>query len=249
MRRSFNILHREVSEPTRREVPMKPETVPAPASAGYPASGGAAVEDEITKLVQRVFIFPDSERPPAVVAFCGVDEGAGCSWVCTHAGRMLAQQVSRRICIIDGNYRSPSLHEKFCVENGLGFAEAMRSSTPISGFVRPTWIGNLWLMTCGTVEKSSGGSPEPARLRSRFAELRHEFDYLLIDTPPINSHADAVAIGQLADGIILVVGSNSTRREPARVARERFNAARIPVLGAVLNRRTYPIPEALYRIL
>ena len=249
MSRNFNILHREVSQPARRRAPIKPEAVPVPASAGYPSSCGPVVEDEIAKLVQRVFIFPDSERPPVAVAFCGVDEGAGCSWVCTHTGRMLAQQVSGRICIIDGNYRSPSLHEKFRVENGLGFAQAMRCSTPISGFVRPTWIGNLWLMTCGTAEKSAGGSPDPARLRSRFAELRREFDYLLIDTPPINSHADAVAIGQLADGIVLVVGSNSTRREPARIARERFNAARIPVLGAVLNRRTYPIPEALYRIL
>lgn len=249
MSRNFHILHREVPEPATREVPIKPEAVPPPASAGYPYSCNAVVEDEITKLVQRVFVFPDSERSPVAVAFCGVDEGAGCSWVCTHASRILAQQVSGRICIIDGNDRSPSLHQKFRVENGLGFAEAMRCSTPISGFIRPTWIGNLWLMTCGAPEKSASGSPDPARLRSRFADLRHEFDYLLIDTPPINSDADAVAIGQLADGIILIVGSNSTRREPARIARERFNAARIPVLGAVLNRRTYPIPDALYRIL
>ncbi len=249
MSRNFDILHREVSGPTKFQVPIKPEAAAPAASAGRPASNGSAVEDEITKLVQRVFIFPDTERPPAAVAFCGVDEGAGCSWVCTHAGRMLAQQLAGRVCVIDGNYRSPSLHEKFRVEKGLGFAEAMRCSMPICDLVRTTRIGNLWLMTCGTVEKFGNSSPEPARLRSRLAELRHEFNYLLIDTPPINSHADAVPIAQLADGIILVVGSNSTRREPARMARERLDAARVPVLGAVLNRRTYPIPEALYRIL
>lgn len=43
----------------------------------------AIVEDEIMKLVRRVFIRTDVERAPAIVAFCGVDEGAGCSWVCT----------------------------------------------------------------------------------------------------------------------------------------------------------------------
>ncbi len=120
---------------------------------------------------------------------------------------------------------------------------------PVCDFVRTTRVANLWLMTCGIAEKFENSRPEPARLRSRLAELRLEFDYLLIDTPPINSHADAVPIAQLVDGIILVVGSNSTRREPARIARERLDAARVPVLGAVLNRRTYPIPEALYRIL
>ena len=249
MSRNFDILHREVSEPAKFQVPTKPEATPRPAPAERPSLNGSAVEDEITKLVQRVFIYPDAERPPAAVAFCGVDEGAGCSWICTHAGKMLARQAVGRICVIDGNYRSPSLHEAFRVEKGLGFAEAMRCSMPVRDFVRATRIANLWLMTCGTVEKLGNSSPEPARLRSRLAELRLEFDYLLIDTPPINSHADAVPIAQLADGIILVVGSNSTRREPARMARERLDAARVPVLGAVLNRRTYPIPEALYRIL
>ncbi len=248
MSRNFDILHREVSEPTKFQVPMEPETTAVPPSAERPSSNGSAAEDEITKLVQRVFIFPDAERPPSAVAFCAVDKGAGCSWICAHAGRMLARQAAGRICVIDGNYRSPSLHEKFRVEKGLGFAEAMRCSTPICDFVRTTRTANLWLMTCGKVEKFGNSSPEPARLRSRLAELRHEFNYLLIDTPPIN-HAGAVPIAQLADGIILVVGSNSTRRQPARMARERLDAARVPVLGAVLNRRTYPIPEALYRIL
>ncbi len=246
MSRNFDVLHREVSEPSQFRVPAKPE---APAPAGYPSADGTAAENEIIKLVQRVFIFPDTDKPPAAVAFCGMEEGAGCSWVCTHAGAMLAQLAARRICVIDANYRSPSVHEEFRVERGLGFAEAMRSSTPVCDFLQSTWIGNLWLMTSGTAEGPISGSPEPARLRSRLAELRHEFDYLLIDTPPISSYADAVLIGQLVDGIILVVGSNSTRREPARIARERFDAARVPILGAVLNRRTYPIPEALYRIL
>src|SRR6185437_9164345 len=124
MSRNFDILHREVSEPTKFQVPIKPESAATPSSARRPASNGSAVEDEITKLVQRVFVFPDVERPPAAVAFCGVDKGAGCSWICAQAGRMLAQQLAKRICVIDGNYRSPSLHERFRVEKGLGFAEA-----------------------------------------------------------------------------------------------------------------------------
>ena len=86
-----------------------------------------------------------------------------------------------------------------------------------------------------------------SRLRTRFSELREEFDYLLVDTPPMSSYPDAVLLGQLTDGIILVIGSNSTRCEPARIVKESFEAAGVPILGAVLNRRTYPIPEALYQ--
>ena len=79
--------------------------------------------------------------------------------------------------------------------------------------------------------------------------MRSHFDYVLVDTPPADSYADALLLGQMTDGIILVVGSHLTRRESARIAKESFDGAGIPVIGAVLNKRTYPIPEALYRIL
>jgi protein-tyrosine kinase len=51
----------------------------------------------------------------------------------------------------------------------------------------------------------------------------------------------------MADGVILVVEANSTRREMARTAKETFDDANVKLLGAILNNRTFPIPEALYR--
>jgi Mrp family chromosome partitioning ATPase len=68
-----------------------------------------------------------------------------------------------------------------------------------------------------------------------------------MDTPAIHVFGDAILLGQLTDGIILVVGSNNTRRESARLAKESIEAAQVPLLGAVLNRRTFPIPEMIYR--
>jgi Mrp family chromosome partitioning ATPase len=228
---------------------------PRPATAIRPQGNGSVrprdyhgvIEDEIVKFVQRVFILPGAARAPEAVAFCGVDKGAGCSWVCAQAGEVLAEQVPGRVCIVDANLRSPSLHEYFRVEVGAGFADAMRDSRPVREFARPTWNSNLWLMTSGAVGKEPNGALNPARLRVRVSELREEFDYLLLDTPPMSSYADAVLLGQLTDGIILVVGSNSTRREPARIAKESLEATKVPILGAVLNKRTYPIPEALYQ--
>jgi Mrp family chromosome partitioning ATPase len=78
-------------------------------------------------------------------------------------------------------------------------------------------------------------------------ELSKEFDYVLIDAPPVSSYADAVLLGQMADGVILVVEANSTRRGTARMVKETFEGAKVRLLGAILNNRTFPIPEALYR--
>ncbi len=78
-------------------------------------------------------------------------------------------------------------------------------------------------------------------------ELRSEFDYVLIDAPPVNLYADAIILGGLADGAILVLESDVTRREAARKAKETLEGAEVRLLGAILNKRTFPIPESIYR--
>ena len=70
-----------------------------------------------------------------------------------------------------------------------------------------------------------------------------------MDAPPISRYADAIALGRLSDGVVLVLEAESTRREAARIAVENLRASRIPVLGAVLNKRTFPIPERIYKML
>jgi Mrp family chromosome partitioning ATPase len=83
-------------------------------------------------------------------------------------------------------------------------------------------------------------------MKTRITELRKEFDYVLIDSAPLNTYADGVVLGQLADGLVLVLEANSTRREAAVKVAENLRAAQVRILGAVLNKRTFPIPESVY---
>ena len=78
-------------------------------------------------------------------------------------------------------------------------------------------------------------------------ELVGKFDRVLINAPPASLYADAALLGKLVDGVILVLKSSSTRREAARKVKESFDAASVRLMGAVLNERTFPIPERLYR--
>jgi Mrp family chromosome partitioning ATPase len=71
----------------------------------------------------------------------------------------------------------------------------------------------------------------------------------LIDSPPLNTYADGIALGQLADGLVLVLEANSTRREVALRVAEHLRAAQVRMLGAVLNKCSFPIPETLYNLL
>jgi Mrp family chromosome partitioning ATPase len=63
----------------------------------------------------------------------------------------------------------------------------------------------------------------------------------------MGDYVDASLLAKTADGLVMVVEANDTRREAAQKAKEMLDASDIPVLGAVLNRRAFPIPEFLYR--
>jgi capsular exopolysaccharide synthesis family protein len=199
--------------------------------------------EEQMKLMQRVFL--NGKQGPRVVVFCGIEGGNGCSRVCAESAAALAAQTSGTVCLVDADLRSPTLHRLFGLNNGKGFAEAMLRCGPIREYSHQ--LGNLWIMTSGAHTSDPHMLLASETLRPRMKELREAFDFVLIDAPPLNPFADATKLSRLADGIVLVMEANSTRREAARKAKEDLNAADSRILAAVLNRRTYPIPEALYR--
>lgn len=198
------------------------------------------------KLVQRVFLLP-GVAAPKVIVFAGVDVGNGSSSLCASAGQALAAQVGKPICVVDGNLRSPRLHDFFGGDNLRGFSECVSQSGPIRSFARQCKGSNLWVLTSGFHVAEPQALLNSGRLRQRINELSAEFDYVLIDAPALSACSDASLLGQSADGIVLVIEANATRRETALKCKEALESANIKILGAVLNNRTFPIPEAIYR--
>jgi len=201
----------------------------------------AAIREEVMKLVQRVFVFPNSQAPSSVV-FSSV-EGSGSSEICLAAAQVLAAQDSASVCLVSTCLPAPC--PAVAELNGCsGLAGAMTSSDPIADFVVPTTYRNLWLMPPGPRNVTNPHLFPSEKLRSRMMEIKEEFDYVLIDAPPVASSPDAIVLGQLADGVILVVEANSTRHETARAAKETFERAKVRLFGAILNNHTGPVPRA-----
>ena len=202
---------------------------------------------EALRLVQRVFLVPGPDAP-RVVVFSAVDPGDGCTTVCARVAETLAGEFSQSgtSCIIDADLRGASLHRHFGMENSKGLAEAVSQSGPVRDFMQPVNGGRLWLMTAGAGGSNVHSLLTSEALATRIAELRSEFDNVLIDSPAVNLYADAVALGKLADGMILVLQSNATRREAARRAKEIIEIGHVRLLGAVLNKRRFPVPAAIY---
>jgi capsular exopolysaccharide synthesis family protein len=236
-----------------QQIDREHEVFPPPSPAAVAGNGRrprfdvhAFSQEERMKLVQRLFIMPGSDAPRMVV-FCGVETGDGSSWVCAHVSETLASQVKGSVCVVDANLRTPFLHEYFRKDNLCGLADAILGARPVRDYAQQFRGSNLWLMTCGSRTVDPHTLLTSERLYSRLTELRAGFDYVLLDGPPVNLYADATVLGKLTEGVVLVLQANSTRREAARKAKESLGAAKVRLLGAVLNKRTFPIPDALYR--
>jgi len=201
--------------------------------------------EEALRLVQRVFLL-QAQEPPHMVVFAGIDHGNGCSRICVSVAETLAKNVRGTVCLVEANLRSPALPGMFGTTNHHGLTDALLHDGPIRSFAKPVRGDNLWLLSSGALAADSPKLLNSERIKTRFAELRKEFDFVLIDAPPLTPYSDALAFGQLTDGFILVVEANATRREAALQVAENLRAANVRILGAVLNQRTFPIPEALY---
>jgi receptor protein-tyrosine kinase len=219
---------------------------PALELSGNGASQWAS--EEALRLVQQVFLQQVAE-PPRVVVFAGVDHGNGCSHICAAVAETLATNEGGRVCLVEANFRSPALPAMFGVANHFGLTEALLRDAPIRSFAKPVYKDRLWLLSSGTLTVDSPNLLTSDNLRSRIAEMRKQFDCVIIDAPPLNPYSDAVALGQLSDGLVLVIEADSTRREAASAATETLRSAKVPILAAVLNKRTFPIPEKIYSLL
>jgi polysaccharide biosynthesis transport protein len=208
---------------------------------------GRAAKEESFRLVQNVFL-ARGEDAPRVVVFAAVDSGSGCSWICAHAAETLAAQKLGSVCLVDANLRTPSLPDFFGVDNHFGLTDALSKTGPVRDFTRTVRSDNLSLLSCGATMAEVPGLLNSEMMKLRVAELRREFDYVLIDAPPLSPYTDGLVAGRLADGLVLVLEANSTRREAAAKVAESLRAAQVTILGAVLNKRTFPIPESLYRL-
>jgi Mrp family chromosome partitioning ATPase len=180
------------------------------------------------------------------VVFSGIGHGDGCTWVCASTGIALAAEGVGSHCLVDANFRKPGLHGHFGLENRIGLADAIVRPEPIVEFAQQVSGSNLWVIPAGSSATASPGLTNSDAMCARIAELRSKFDTVLIDASPANLYGDAVQLGRMAEGVILVLGSNRTKRESALRVKENFESANVRILGAVLNKRTFPIPHALY---
>jgi len=189
---------------------------------------------QVQGLVRQVF-FPHHGPPAKQVVFIPIDQETAARRVCRRAGETLAEETAGAVAVL-GSYSRRLRHSE-----PLSAPRAPDDLTPLKReAIRVR--NNLWLVSSSPSEAETASD-----LQSYLLEIRQQFEYSIVEAPHLCDSIVAQTFAQLADGIVLVLCAQRTRRMAAFRAVESFEKTGTPILGVVLTDRTFPIPEPIYR--
>jgi polysaccharide biosynthesis transport protein len=214
---------------------LREPAFPVPGDQQNDPADNQAPSELTLLLVQQLFL---KRTPvPRMVVFAAVDHGNGCSQIAVLVAKTLTGMVAGGVCLVEANFRSPALPRILGSTNYSGLSDALREPGNITSFTKPVWKQGLWLLSSGPLTAESAELLTSERLAARCAELRKAFDFVIADAPPLARYPDATALGQVSDGVVLVVEAGSTRRRAARLVVKNLRASGIEILAVVLNKQ------------
>lgn len=149
--------------------------------------------------------------------------------------------------LVDTCASSPGLHRLFPdLEAPPTLADMNGSAFDLSKTVRPTRWPRLFVAHCGPDPKTAAQAVGPAHFQRALEGLSQLAHHVVADADPILTSSHALTLVPLFDGVVLAVECGRTKWEVVEVARDKLLRAGGRVLGVVLNRRRYHVPDLLY---
>jgi capsular exopolysaccharide synthesis family protein len=191
---------------------------------------------EAYQTLRTGLLFSRKNRTQNVVLFtsAGPQEGKSCTTI--NVARTIAA-AGERVVVIDCDLRRPTVHQRLSLDRDRGITNYILSSdgSDWRTYVKATDKPNVFAMTCGPIPPNPAEVFAHERFRQLITELKENFDWVMIDSPPVVSLADAVLLASMADMITLVIKHNENDKDLIR--RCVFDLRRVNgnVVGAVLN--------------
>lgn len=173
----------------------------------------------------------DEEYKVIVVTSSEAGEGKS-----TTAGNLALSlsQGDKKVALIDCDMRKPSLHKKFKVSNTRGLSDVIIGKEEITS-VFQRYNENLVIVTSGKVPPNPSEMLSSKAMTALIEALRKVFDYVILDTPPVQAVTDAQILSTKADGTILVVRAQETKKDSVNNAINLLKKVKANIIGTVLN--------------
>lgn len=191
---------------------------------------------EAYRNIRNAIAFSSVDNPINVVAVTSSAPAEGKSTFSVNLALCLAHD-GQRVVVVDCDLRRPTQHRSFpTLSNEKGLSSVLSQQMGVDDALQATPQENLFVLTAGPLPSNPGRMVESLRLRQVIGELSKRFDMVIIDAPPLLAVGDALALGRVAKGLLLVVEWGKTTRRMLGDVRERMQQAGIEPIGVVMNK-------------
>ncbi|MES1254508.1 MAG: CpsD/CapB family tyrosine-protein kinase [Acidobacteriota bacterium] len=161
-------------------------------------------------------------------------EAEGKTLTAANVALTLSHSYRRRVLLVDADLRRPTVHELFALDNRVGLRDVLEQLEPEGKLPVQQISPTLWVMSAGRPNPDPMSGLISDTMRQFLIDASEEFDWVVIDTPPVALMPDANLLAAMVDAALIVVSASSTPYTLVARAVEAIGAQR--VLGVVLNR-------------
>jgi polysaccharide biosynthesis transport protein len=204
-----------------------------------------SVAAECCRSIRTNILFMSPDRPLKTMVVTSPSPQEGKTTTAINLGVTMAE-AGGRVLIIDTDMRRPRLHRSFGVPNQVGISTVIVGKATLEEAIKRTDVPNLDVLTCGPVPPNPSELLHTERFRVVLADCAKLYDRIILDSPPTSAVTDPAVLGNLADGVVLVIKAGETTRESAMHARRQLATAKARLFGVVVNAIDFSNPAYGY---
>jgi capsular exopolysaccharide synthesis family protein len=192
-----------------------------------------SLASEAFRVLRANLLFSPADHPLRVVLVTSAAPDEGKTFTAVNLAVSLAE-IGKRVLLVDADMRKPRLHHLFHLDNDEGLSDIL------AGVCQPrpqitSRAKNLHVVPCGPVPSNPADLLASEAMATFLGEQRELYDFVVLDSPPVGVVSDALVLGRISDGAIMVVKGTKTPRRQVEKAVSALADLEIRILGVALN--------------
>src|SRR5690606_27643053 len=197
---------------------------------------------EAFRALRTNLLYVNPDDPARTLLVTSTVPGEGKSTTSVNLALTMAE-TGATVCLIEGDLRRPRMLEYMGLESAAGLTDILVGRVEPEDVLQP-YVGGLQVLGCGAIPPNPSELLGSAAMERLLERLARDFDYVIIDAPPVLAVTDAAVLSTVVDGTMLVVGAGVVNRDPLQRALTTLERVDANILGLVLNRLPVKGPDA-----
>lgn len=188
---------------------------------------------ESYRLIRSNLLLSAPDHPPRSLLVTSMAPQEGKTSTTANLAHILAQN-SQKVLIIDCDMRRPRIHTLFALPNSFGLSNYLTGSTD-GNLISTFASGNIGVITSGTVPPNPAELLHSSRMQIIIEDMLKIYDFVLLDSPPVQSVTDSLTLSRLVDGTLLVTRAGKTTYDLLESGLKKLHEVRAHILGIIVN--------------